>query len=79
MKHLWHAGKKSLAFETLNQFVTLQARVGSSYSTVSVNGRGQEGTQETADNDKLLARFVKEEYLRSCCVDSSTSAVIRTS
>jgi len=60
MKHLWHAGKKSQAFETLNHFVTLQARVGSIYSTTSGNGRNQEGPRDTAENDKLLARSAKE-------------------
>ncbi len=58
MKHLWQAGKKSTAFDTLSHFVTLQAQVGSAYSAASMNGLGSDLAPDTVENDKLLARSV---------------------
>ena len=57
MKHLWQAGKKQVAFDTLSQFVTMQTTAG---STSSASGVGL--TPEMIDNrtqkEKLLARYM---------------------
>ena len=57
MKHLWQAGKKKEAFDTLSHFVTLQTRLGYSHAS---NVLTQEMTEDTAQNDKMLARSVDQ-------------------
>lgn len=49
MKHLWQAGQRQVAFETLSQFVQIQAKT--PYTDV------EEGmAEEDLESDKLLAR-----------------------
>ena len=49
MKHLWQAGQRKMAFDTLSKFVKTQAK--SLYSDVD------EGiVEEDSESDKLLAR-----------------------
>lgn len=56
MKHLWQAGQRKVAFDTLSQFVQIQAK--SPY--VDVEGAMAE---EDSDSDKLLARSIRQKSL----------------
>lgn len=50
MKHLWQAGQRKVAFDTLSKFVQTQAK--SPYIEVEEAGLADENTE----SDKLLAR-----------------------
>lgn len=57
MKHLWQAGKRQIAFDTLSQFVLTQTMVGSS-GMDNCASLTPEMVDNKTEKDKLLARSV---------------------